>query len=85
MLGRFLLTTLAAFIAMLAKIWLIPTPEFRWSHTPISTWIGAALIALAFGLLIAIVELLYNFTRPRRGKFGRREPISIFDMWSPGL
>jgi hypothetical protein len=55
-----------------------------WLHgrpVPGSIWLGLAGFALAMGVLIAVIELVINALRPRRGRFGRREPISILDYW----
>ena len=85
MIGRFVTTTLGSLIFLVEKLWLLAPRGFSWRHVAASTWISTALIALAFGVLIALVELAYNLTRPRSGRFGRRRPISILDFWPPGL
>lgn len=66
---------------MLITLFWVSPHSFLARHGALAAWGTISLIALAAAFLIALIELAMNAFAPRRGRFGKREPRSIFDCW----
>jgi hypothetical protein len=76
---RFAITSLVVLVLVLMKVVFDAPSGFDWRHVPAATWLTTFGIALGCGVAVALIEVICNLFAPRRGRFGRREPSSIFD------
>jgi hypothetical protein len=80
---RFAVTSLVVLLLIFVMVAFKAPAGFDWQHVPAATWLTGLGVALGCGFIVAVIELICNLFAPRRGKFGRREPSSIWDHMIP--
>lgn len=76
---RFAVTSLGVLVLIFVTAIFGAPSGFEWRHVPAATWLTVFGVALGCGFVVALIELMCNLFAPRRGRFGRRQPSSIWD------
>lgn len=76
---RFAFTCVGVAALLFVMVAFRAPPGIDWREVSLITWLRGLGVTLVGGCFVALVELMVNRFRPRRGRFGRREAGSIWD------